>query len=301
MNRRILAASLFVTWTAVHAQGARPFAVAKDEQTGSEIAARFDGTKCADVVKVSFVASSADHFKSGLPLAGRLLNNATTIIRQQCPILTRVTVRGAAGGRIVYSGLSEAATNWAVVELGSSTSSGLLSSGAAGSRGSGPSAQELYGRASGFLPAPKFAAMLKAAPTLCIRPDANGASCAGINEFEIRSDSDVQIAASYRLDEAGATAALTYPAQNKAGFLCTNPKDAKIKVSGGSLTVGGRADMESMLLERIQGAGHETCTGFQAVSSSELNTESFNSEGSSITQRTAARLVTQRPSLRLDK
>ncbi|HSW26881.1 MAG TPA: hypothetical protein VLJ62_29265, partial [Burkholderiaceae bacterium] len=122
------------------AQGLLPFLTTAD----GAISARFDGARCAEGVRMIFTGRSAESFRNG-PDTARLMNNVTFLLRQQCPTLVRVTARGMADSKIVYSGLAEAATNWEVVELGSGSGSGLLSGpGTAAAPSSGPSARDLF-------------------------------------------------------------------------------------------------------------------------------------------------------------
>lgn len=295
MVRRVLAMLVVSAVLPASAQGVRPLAMTP----GGEMAARVDGEKCADRVRLTFLAKSAESYKTSDPTAGRLMNNVTQLLRQQCPILARVNVRGVAQEKLAYSGLAEAATGWGVVELGT-TGSGLLA-GRDSSARTGPAARDLFSRGANFLPFARFVDFTKTAPLLCIRPDASGATCAGVNEYSVQGDGSVRIISSYLLDNTGTTAVLTYPSRNKAGFFCANPSEAQVSVSGGKATAAGRADMQEMLLERVRAAGAEICLGHIGDGPQNLSTESFDADGHSLGQRSTSKLVAQRPALRLDK
>lgn len=300
MNRTLFAAftAAFVALPA-QAQIVRPFLTTTD----GTLSARIDGARCADVVRMTFVGRDADAFRTGFGAAERLMNNVTTLLRQQCPALVRVTSKGLVGTRIVYTGIAETATSWEVVELGAGTGSGLLAgaSAAPAAAGGGPLPRDLFGREQAFVAAPKLLEWLRATPHLCVRHDAKANNCAGLNQFESQADGSVRMTASYKLDASGSTAVLTYPAQNKNGFFCSNPTEARVVVRDGTLTAAGRSDMQAMLLERVQAAGSEICTGYAGTSPQDLNTESFGAAGTSQTQRTPATLLAQRPPLRLDR
>lgn len=287
-----------VSASQAEAQIARPFLVTPDKA----LSAWFDGPQCSPTVRVTFKGRNVDVFKSSTNAAARMMNNVTVVLRQQCPALVRVTTKGVADGKIQYSGIAEAATNWKVVELGSGIGSGILAGGTTtGGRTSGPSARELFTRNTSFVPMQQFLEWARSAPTLCVRPDANFVSCTGLSEFSKTNEDNVLVTTHYKLDEEGSTAVLAYPATNKMGFFCTQPIDAKVQVKGGKMSKDGRADMESLLLERIKGAGNEICTGYQGKNAKDLVTASFDNDGNTQTQATAAVLLNTRPQLRLDK
>ncbi len=282
----------------VQAQSARPFLSLAD----GSMSARIDGASCGEQVRMTFVGKEAEVFRNGNETPSRLMNNVTTLLRQQCPALVRVSSRGVVKDRIVYSGIAEAATKWEVVELGGGTGNALLGNAAAASASNGgPTAMELFGRDRAFVPAPKILEWLKIAPNLCVRFDPKAGDCAGLNQFLPAADNTIGMTASYRLDASGSIAELSYPARNKQGFFCTRPADAIVAVKSGNLSAGGRAEMRVLLLERIQAAGAEVCTGYSGTSPQALDTESFGAEGASQAQRSAAVLMAQRPPLRLDK
>lgn len=294
---RVVLAAALASAAIAHAQGARPFMTTVD----GSMAARVDGPSCADAVRLTFVGRDAEAFRMGLPTAARLMNNATTLLRQQCPTMQRVLTRGVVGSQIMYTGVSEAATNWTVVELGAGTGSALLGGAGAAAAAGGPDAREQFGRDPGFVPASKMLEWLNSAATLCVRPESKDNSCAGLNRFEPQASGVVRMTASYRLDANGSTAVLSYPATDKSGFFCTDTTATKVEVRDGALTAAGRADMQAMLLERVQASGNEVCTGYSGNAPASLQTESFGADGSSQTQRTAAALVSTRMALRLDR
>lgn len=262
----------------------------------NRISARLDGPPCGELIRLVFNGADAQDFMAVEQGAASLMNNVTELLRGQCPSVARVSTRGTVAGKVVYTGVAEAATDWEVVELGSGSGSALLS----GRAGSGPSAaRRQFATDPGLVPAARFVEWVRATPTLCVRPSKN--TCAGLNQFEVRGDGSLHLTATYQMDANGAMAQLSYPARPKDEFFCSNPADAKVSVMGGKLTAAGRAEMQSLLLERVQAAGQEVCTGYLGSQPNALQTETFGSNGASQAERTQATLTAQRMPLRYER
>lgn len=241
-----------------------------------KLAAFVEGADCQPAVRVRFQAKSEAEFDRATGKAARFIGNVTDLLKSQCPMLTRVSVKGLVGERILYSGVAEAATDWVVVELGSRSGSGILSAGTQGKQDE----KKKFAAAAGFIAAPAIIDVAKTQGIECVGLDAKTKTCLARNHYAVNG-SQIDVTAEYLLNKDGTIAKATYSPSISQGFLCTDPNKVRVEVSGGKLTEESRTGMKELLIERLRSAGSEFCAGFAGQLPAGLSTQSFGADGSS--------------------
>lgn len=273
------------------AQGtSRPIMVTQ----GREMAAFFQGDSCDSRVGLEFRGKSIEDFKVGNPLAARLMNNVANIIRNQCAEVSVIAADGKVESDIVYSGVAEKATDWRVVEVGSSDND-ILSSGAV----AGGQSQSEFAAAEGFVTVSNLVATLERQSYLCEAHDIATNTCRSLTEIKATGTGFNLITSQYR-GANGPTAAVTYTgAEDDAGFLCSNPQEAVVNASGGGMSPDGIAELERQLTARARDKGNQVCIGY-TYTDSDITTQSFNEDNAAMTQIITIKPFATAPGLRFD-
>ncbi len=285
------AAAVLAGSTTVHAQllGNRPFMQSAD----GKLSAAFNGGRCGGEVAFTFTGADRNTFnKDGV--ATRLMNNVVTALRRTCPQVKLVAAKGVVAGDVVYNAVAESEGQWLLLELGSVRDASVLSGGARGTsadRGN-------FGKRRDFAAFGAVLTATKGKPFLCSSLQAG--TCLSSSEFRGATEDGATVVARSLLDGAGTQAILTYPATNRSGFLCSNPQDAKIEVSGGSASAAARARMATDLRERLKPYGDQVCSGY-ALRGVQLISANFDSNGARIGQETLLSAVSAQPKLRQEK
>ena len=279
----------------VEAQSGRPAMITAKR----EMAAFFDGPRCADAVKMIFKGKDIKYFKSDQPIAARLINNVATLIRGQCPNANQISARGLVQGKIVYTGIAEAATDWTVVELGVSKNIGSLSGGRV--EGSKAGEKEKFKGGEGFLPISELVKLGSGKPFLCTRYDAKTKTCSAITDIGQVSSDGGKIKASSLIKAAGDPVVnFSDNVNSGGGFMCLNPQKSSVAITGGKLSPGARKTMETDFKDRAADKGDEICIGYQR-NGEKLFSEYFDKEGYSVAEKSEVTLFAAAPGLRLDE
>lgn len=253
----ILGSALVITsgFSATMAQGTgKPILVTN----GREIAAFFDGAQCAEEVKLAFRARQYDHFSSEQPIAARLMNNVTNVVRRQCAAADRVIAQGYVQGDISYTGIAARETDWRVVEIGAG-GSGL----AAGGERKDTGGKTSFAASDGFSPGPELISQIGADSALCEAHDMVTNTCRVITIFERSLDGTPIMVARQMEDEDGMEARVSSPYSiSSSGFFCVYPAAVSVAVSGGDMGDASRNAVAESLKARIEDVGDEACTGY---------------------------------------
>jgi len=289
----IVCAAFAASNVAVAQQSERPFFMAK----GRTIAAFFEGEKCAETVRTLFKGRNPSVFQDGNPAAGRLMNAVSSLIKQQCDQVQRVTAKGQVDGKTMYNGIAEAATNWLIVELGASKNSNFL-----GSRivdKNNPPEQLVFKERNDFLTYANMQADLGNKSVLCGGYDQSSNSCTSATTLinPNSKGSTVRITSQIK---GGAIAAIEFLGSAENGFLCSNTSDATVSITGGTLTDDGRAEMSVMFTDRWLEYGDRVCVGYVGEADS-LKTVSFDENGYQTTSLIDLTSFDSAPKLRLEK
>lgn len=264
---------------------------------GREIAAFFDGAQCAEEVRLAFRARQYEHFSSDQPIAARLMNNVTNVVRRQCAAANRVMAQGYVSGDISYTGIAARETNWRVVEIGAG-GSGLASGGERLDTG-GKSA---FAEKDGFASGTQLLQSIGEGSALCEAYDASTNTCRVITVFETSGGTPTMVARQME-DEDGMEAKVSSPyVESDAGFFCVVPTEVSVTVSGGEMGDASRQAVAESLKARIEDVGDEACTGYASdgdgyVSATYDSDDLALTENVPLTQFSAGSI----PALRFDK
>jgi hypothetical protein len=224
-------------------------------------------------------------------VATRLMNNVVAQLQRTCPRVKLVSAKGVVNGNVVYNAVAESATGWLLLELGSARDMSLLAGGTAGTS----SDKGNFARRRDFAGFPALLAATRGRPFLC--SGTNGGSCTAVTEFKGASDSGATVVARSLLDGRGTQAVLTYRAQNRSGFLCSNPEQAQIEVIGSGASAAARSRMATDLRERLKPYGSEVCMGY-AVRGSTITGANFKGTGARMGNEAVLTAAATMPSLR---
>lgn len=266
---------------------------------GKEMAAFFDGPRCAEKVDLLIKGRDIQYFEADRPIAAGLIHGVSLLIRGQCPTLQQISATGKVQDRIVYTGLAEAANDWTIVELGVSKSSGALSGGR--KAGSHKGEKQKFQSLGGFVPFPDLLAQAGNNSYLCTRYDSTSSTCAAVSDMSAVSPSGGKlIATSLIKAEGDPTVNFTDATQVRDGFLCINPKKSNVEVKGGKLTPAARSTFEDSFRERAADKGGELCVGY-VNEGGQLMAEYFDGEDYSVSERSSVSLFANPPKLRIDE
>lgn len=263
------------------------------ETPDGAISAYFEGSMCAERVKMLFEGSSPDAFAEASTPASRLMNNAVTVLKIQCPVLARVTSRGIVDGRVVYSGIAESASGWKLTQLGMRSNASILG----GATGIADGQQAQFRDSGSFQGFAGMAGRLNG-KIFCVRPESG--TCGGGSRYTDAGPAGAKVTARYLLDEDGAVAEMSYDAVENGGFLCAETAKIDLNVTGGTMTEEGRAEYTVMLEERLMSSGDSICTGFEQ-DGGQLLMSNFDGEGRPIGTRSPFVEATAPVRLRLDE
>ena len=285
----------FMTLSSVnfaHAQGTgSPILVTN----GREIAAFFDGPQCAVEVQLALRARSYEHFSSSEPIAARLMNNVTNIVRRQCASTERVLAEGYVSGDLSYTGIAAQETDWRIVEVGTG-GSGLIGAGERSDRGG----KSTFSAKDGFVSGGKFLEGPAAGKVLCESYHPETHSCRVLTKFHTLPDGELEMRVRQLEDEDGMEARVTSTvAENPEGFLCSNPLNANVEVVGGAMGDASRAALADSLKARIEDVGTEACIGY-ASDGTTFTSSTFDSDDLSLSEDAIITLFEVEPSLRYD-
>lgn len=248
----------------------RPFLTSLD----GTLSARIDGAACAETVSLVFSGRTSGTFNEQ-GIATRLMNNAAQRLAATCGTVKLVTAKGVVNDRVVYNAVAEKATNWELLELGTSRDASLFAAGDGGTAGD----QANFQRRRDFA---DFGAMLRAMGSqrfLCV--GGNAAGCTSVTELRNASNGAATMVSRSLLDSRGTMAVLTYASTNQGGFLCGNPQTAQLEVIGNAASPMARQRMAADLRERLRPYGTRVCNGY-AVRGSAITGANFASSGAKI-------------------
>lgn len=248
----------------------RPFLTSLD----GTLSARIEGASCAETVSLVFSGRSSGTFNDQ-GIATRLMNNAAQRLASTCGAVKLVTAKGVVNDRVVYNAVAEKATNWELLELGTSRDASLFAAGDGGTAGD----QANFQRRRDFA---DFGAMLRTMGSqrfLCV--GANAAGCTSVTELRNASNGAATLVSRSLLDSRGTVAVLTYATTNQGGFLCGNPQNAQLEVVGNAASPMARQRMAADLRERLRPYGNRVCNGY-AVRGSAITGANFASSGAKI-------------------
>lgn len=247
----------------------RPFISSID----GKLVGRLDGQACGKTVSLTFTGTS-DKFADGTS-ARRMMNNVVRNLRSSCGSVTLVAAKGVSDGRVVYNAIAESSSNWLLLELGGGNSGGLLSSGDVGKSGD----LSRFAASKQFIDLGSLFKRMGSDRFLCAQKTAMG--CTAATEFRNASSNGATLITSYLLDNNGTRATVSYNGKNSGGYLCANPQNAKITVSGGKNSPTAKARLAKDLRERLEPYGTKICSGWQ-TSGKRLIGANFNDKGAKL-------------------
>lgn len=281
--------------SAANAQGSgKPILVTN----GREIAAFFDGAQCAEEVRLAFRARTYEHYSAAQPIAARLMNNVTNIVRRQCAAADRVIAQGYVQGDISYTGIAARETNWRVVEIGAG-GSGLASGGVRKNTGG----KTAFAAREGFLTSSDLLEQIGEGGALCEAYDTVTNTCRVITGFEYTSTGTPTMVARQLEDEDGMQAKVSSPfQQSSSGFICVVPTAVNVTVFGGEMGDASRNAVADSLKARIEDVGEEACTGY-ARDDDGFVSATYDADDLALTENVPLTLFANGsvPSLRFDK
>ncbi len=266
----------------------RPFIQSADGQ----LKGKLDGPSCAKTVSLIFTGPKRK-FDDGTS-ARRMMNNVVRNLRLGCGSVSLIAAKGVTNERVVYNAVAEASSNWLLLELGGSASGGLLASGTVGQSGD----LNKFSASKRFLSFGKLDEQMGNANYLCSQRTKDG--CTIISELKNANEDRGTLISRYLLDSSGTLATVSYTGVNSGGFLCANPKSAKITVTGGKQSPAARQRLAQDLRERLEPYGTRICSGWH-LSGGKIIGANFNDKGAQLGKSLVLTKSISLPKLRRSK